>query len=80
MSWVTGILVFVVLWWLVFFAVLPWGVRSGPDHHAGHDAGAPANPALVRKAAVTTVLAAILFSLAYWAIDSGLLDSLIHRQ
>ena len=79
MTWVTGILVFVMLWWLVFFAVLPWGVRPGVDHEAGQDAGAPVNPALARKAAVTPALAAILFALVYWAVAGGVFDSLIHR-
>ncbi len=61
------IVVFVVVWWMVFFAALPWGVRRGPATDEGHDAGAPANPRLWLKAAVTTAIAAVL-TLAVWLV------------
>jgi predicted secreted protein len=79
MTWATAILVYLVLWWLVFLAVLPWGVRPHVDRDAGHDAGAPVNPALLKKALITTAVAAVLFAFAYWMIESGIFDSLIHR-
>ena len=41
MHWASGILVFVVLWWLVIFAVLPWGVRIPDKAEAGHADSAP---------------------------------------
>ena len=28
MGWVSGIVVFVIVWWIVVFAVLPFGIRS----------------------------------------------------
>ena len=80
MTWFTAVLVYLVLWWLVFFAVLPWGVRRNEDSDAGHDAGAPVNPALLRKAAATTLVSALVFAAAYWAIESGVLDFLIHNR
>lgn len=80
MSWITGLLVFVVLWWLVLFAVLPWGVRTNDGRESGHDAGAPVNPALWRKAAVTTLIAGVIFGAVYWTVDSGVFDHLIHRK
>lgn len=51
-------LVFVVVWWLVLFAVLPVGVRpiespSQEEYHA-----APKNPNLKRKALWTTAISA----------------------
>jgi predicted secreted protein len=61
MSWVTGIAVYVVLWWLVLFAVLPWGVQPAEDLPPGGDRGAPARPRLVLKAAVTTLVAGLLW-------------------
>lgn len=67
MSIFGGIVVFVIVWWLVFFATLPWGVRRGAPTDEGHDAGAPANPRLWLKAAVTTVIAALL-TLAVWFV------------
>ena len=28
MTWFSGIVVFVIVWWVVFFAVLPVGIRA----------------------------------------------------
>ena len=61
MSWVTGLAVYVVLWWIVLFAVLPWGVQPAEELPPGADRGAPARPRLVLKAAVTTLIAGILW-------------------
>ncbi len=74
MSLVSGIVVFVVLWWLVFYAVLPWGVRRIDDNTEGHDAGAPANPRLWLKAGITTAITAILFAIAWWVISTDLIS------
>ena len=57
--------IYVTIWWIVLFAVLPLGVRSvdeaGEERPEGADPGAPVAPLLAKKAALTTVLAAIVF-------------------
>ena len=67
-----GVMLFVVIWWLVFFAVLPFGNRPVENPEPGHAASAPAKPRLVLKAAITTGVALVLFVGARLAIDSGL--------
>jgi predicted secreted protein len=74
MSWFTGIMVFVILWWLVFFAVLPFGVRVPDQVEQGHATSAPSRPRLWLKAGVTTLIAAVLWAGAYWLITSNLLS------
>lgn len=72
---ILGVAVYVVLWWLVLFVVLPWGVKSqseGADIALGSDPGAPIRPMVLRKLAATTVIAAAIFGLLYWAWISGL--------
>lgn len=71
MSWVTGAMVFAVIWWTVIFAVLPLGVRRAADDVAGADRGAPARPDLARKAMITTAISALLWGLWYvvWVVD-----------
>lgn len=60
-----GLAIYVTIWWIVLFAVLPFGVRSadeaGEEAPEGSDPGAPVAPQLARKAAVTTVIAAVIF-------------------
>ncbi len=74
MNWFFGIATYVILWWLVIFTVLPFGVRHAEEGDMGHAAGAPANPHLALKAAVTSVVAMVLWLLAYWAVSAGLLN------
>jgi predicted secreted protein len=68
MSLATAIAIYFIIWWVVLFAVLPWGVRSQHEGGAiapGSDPGAPAMPRLKRKLVLTTMVAAIVFALWY---------------
>jgi predicted secreted protein len=61
MGWVTGIVVYILAWWIVLFAVLPlWVTPSEPDD-PGHAAGAPKQPFLARKLALTSAVAAVIW-------------------
>lgn len=73
MSWVSAIVVYVIIWWLVLFMVLPFGVKQ-PDHvEEGHMPGAPESPKLWKKALITSLIAAVLFGGYYWLTESGLI-------
>lgn len=68
-----GLAVYFVIWWTVLFAVLPFGVRSQAetgDVVDGTEPGAPVLPGLVRKALITSVIAAIVFAGVWylWAV------------
>jgi predicted secreted protein len=65
---------FVILWWMVFFAVLPWGIRRAGDEALGHDAGAPARPRVWLKVAVTTGITALLWGVGFWLVQSNYLS------
>ena len=65
MNAVSAVVVFIVIWWLVLFMVLPFGVRRTETPEAGHDAGAPAMPMMWRKAAATTAISFVLFAIVY---------------
>ena len=71
MTWFTGIASFVVIWWVVIFAVLPWGVRPAEDE-MGQSAGAPANPRLGLKTLITTGVAAVLWGILYLIVSSNI--------
>ena len=62
--------IYFIMWWLVFFTVLPWGIRPQDEHDdivRGTDPGAPAVHGLRIKLVWTTVLATIVFAAFYWA-------------
>jgi predicted secreted protein len=74
MNWVTGVAVYVCIWWVVVFAVLPIGVRSSAPSDEGHDPGAPANPRVLFKALLTTAIATILWVVFYVIATSNLIS------
>jgi predicted secreted protein len=68
-----GVAIYFVIWWIVLFAVLPWGVQSqdeAGETSPGSDPGAPARPMLLRKAIATTLVSAAIMVLGYavWAL------------
>ncbi len=54
MGWVTALALFFLVWWVVLFAVLPWGVRPPDNPGLGHEPGAPEFPDLKKKFWITT--------------------------
>jgi predicted secreted protein len=68
MSLPTSIAIYFIIWWVVLFAVLPWGVRSQEENGTitpGSDPGAPAIPRLKRKLFWTTIVAGVVFAIWY---------------
>ena len=71
----TGIMVYVVTWWIVIFAVLPWGNNDPPDQvEQGHATSAPAKPKLLLKFLVTTIVSAIIWVAIDQAVRHGLIS------
>ena len=64
--WFTQAAIFLLIWFVILFAVLPWGVRPSAEPEPGHDPGAPANPQLGRKAIATTVISLLLWGVYFY--------------
>jgi predicted secreted protein len=65
MNIVGGIALYFIIWWVTLFAVLPFGIRSQHETGevvAGTEPGAPVLPRLMKKAAVTSLIAAVIFA------------------
>ena len=68
MSITTAIAIYFLIWWVVLFAVLPWGIRSqqeSGEFAPGTDPGAPAIPHLAGKLLWTTIVATAVFAGCY---------------
>lgn len=62
-----AIVVFVLGWWISFFAVLPIGVRGQWEDNStvpGTEEAAPKNPMLIKKAVWATIGAAVITVIA----------------
>jgi predicted secreted protein len=68
------IVTFLVIWWLILFMVLPFGVAPPEVVEKGHASSAPAKPRLLIKLLITTVLAIVVTYGVQWFVQSGLID------
>ena len=74
MTWVTGVAVYFIVWWVVLFTVLPWGVHPPETPLPGNAPSAPENPRLWIKAGVTTAIAALVWLAIYGLVESDLIS------
>ena len=73
----TALAIYFVLWWLVLFVTLPFGVRSQHEDGGGApgtDPGAPVASLMGRKLIWTTVIAAIVYGMGMLAYRAGYLN------
>jgi|TARA_X000001036_G_scaffold330820_1_gene309527 predicted secreted protein len=63
----TGLaIIYIIIWWIVFFAILPIDVnRTKIVKIEGEDAGSPENPKMLKKFIYCTGITTILFTLIY---------------
>ena len=70
-----SIIVYVMIWWIVFFSVLPIGIQSNKetfkDNIEGADPGAPKNPKIAKKFLITTIITSILFIVIYYLVNNN---------
>ena len=72
----TALAIYFVLWWIVLFLTLPFGVRSLHEEGGGApgtDPGAPVATRMGRKLIWTTVISAVIYALANFAYSAGYL-------
>jgi len=74
-TWFTGVVLYVLIWWTALFAVLPFGTRpvADPDAATGWR-GAPERPLMLRKVIATTLLAGVIWAGCYLLITSNWLS------
>jgi len=73
----TGFAIYFVLWWIVLFLTLPFGVRSQHEDGEGApgtDPGAPIVSRMGAKLIWTTVITTAVFAVAMLAYNAGYLN------
>ena len=70
----TGIVVYLLIWWVALFSVLPWGNRPAETVTPGTVESAPAKPRLLLKFGITTILAAVIWLGVYWLVVSDIIS------
>ena len=73
-----SIIVYVLIWWIIFFSVLPVGIQSNKEKFrenvGGIDPGAPKNPEIVKKFLITTIITSLIFIVIYYLVKFDLLN------
>ena len=67
---VTGLaVIYIIIWWVVFFAILPIDVnRAKIIKVEGEDPGSPENPKMFKKFLYCTGISSVIFSIIYLLI------------
>ena len=67
---VTGLaIIYIIIWWVVFFAILPVDVnRAKIIKVEGEDPGSPENPKMIKKFLYCTGITSVIFSIIYLLI------------
>ena len=78
MSITGSIIVYVMIWWIIFFSVLPVGIQSNKEVFKekieGIDQGAPKNTKIEKKFFITTLITTAIFSVIYYLTKIELLN------
>ena len=77
MSVFTGIAIYVLLWWVCLFAVLPLGVKGQAEDGEivkGSEPGAPVKADMKRKAIITSIIAAVFWVIIFVIVQFELID------
>jgi len=61
-----SLIIYVLIWWIVFFALLPIDVnREKKQNIIGIDSGAPENPKIIKKFVYSTLITSIIFIIIF---------------
>jgi predicted secreted protein len=76
---ITGsLIIYVCIWWIVFFSLLPVGIISQDQKFKerlhGNDPGAPKNPKIAKKFILTTFITTVLFIGIYYMVRNDYLN------
>ena len=62
MSITGSLIIYVLIWWIIFFSLLPIDVdRKHKQIVEGIDKGSPENPRIIKKLIYTTIITSIIF-------------------
>lgn len=70
----SGIMIYVLAWWMVFFCVLPLNIQNITKPTDGSMPGAPLNPDMKRKVILTTGISVFVWLIIYGLIKADLIS------
>ncbi len=78
MKWTSALAIYLLIWTVCLFMVLPLGVRTSDEANeekvAGQADSAPVQPMMLRKVLLASAMSLVLFGLFWLAYSAGYLD------
>ena len=75
MSITGSVVIYVIIWWIVFFSILPIDVNRKKNLKVeGEDPGSPENPKIIKKFIYTTIISTIVFLIIYYLVQYNYLN------
>ena len=78
MDFLSGVVVFLMIWWTALFVILPWGNRAPEEDEPveGQVISAPVVPNLKKKFIATTLLTIVLWCVVAYLVHINFIDFL----
>lgn len=74
MGWLSGIVTFILIWWVVIFTTLPLKIERNKGDVDGVPAGAPEQAHLKFKLILTTIISCVLWLIYFALVETGVLS------
>jgi predicted secreted protein len=74
MTLFTAIFIYLLIWWLTLFTVLPLGIKRHEEHGKGFDAGAPEKANLGKKLLLNTALSGVILAVIEVLVKMGIIN------
>ena len=74
MNVVTGIMVYILCWWMIWFMILPLGIKTQAEAGEvvpGSVKSAAVNPRILKKMAATSIIAALVWGVIFYFIETA---------
>ncbi len=69
MSVLTAFFIYILVWWVMLFTVLPLGVRRHEEEGKGFDSGAPAKADIKRKLWLNTGISGVIVAVIWILVE-----------
>lgn len=69
MSLLYAFFIYLLIWWVMLFTILPIGVERHDEHGKGFDAGAPKIANLKKKLIWNTVVSAVILAVIWVLVE-----------
>ena len=74
MNFVSGLLLYVLIWWVLIFVMLPLGIKKNSNPAPGLATGAPRRARIKKKLVITTLASMVVWGVVYGLVSLKVVD------